>query len=882
MRLGGGLLVTALTVVLATASAVAQQGAAIPQAITPDGIPAQQGCDNLFSPCGGASADRTGSSDNQTWSPDFNEPQDTTGPTNYTFGQTRPMRPSGQLSEPSEYRYPERGVEEGKRIEEPPTEFQLFVAGAIGKMLPLFGSQLFLSVPSTFAPLDKGPVTSNYVVGPGDELLIRAWGSISLNLQERVDRDGSIALPHFGTVRVAGLKASELNSVLTARIGQEFRKFDLSVSLGQLRSIQVLVVGRARRPGSYTVSSLSTLVNVLFASGGPSSAGSMRGIELRRNGNVVTTLDLYRILTEGDESGDAPLLSGDVIYIPPAGPRVALAGSVSQPAIYELHDGDTAAAALALAGGTTSIAAIQRATLERVDPKGERHILEIPLDREGVQTPLINGDVLHVFQLVPRFDNAVILRGNVANPGRYAWRAGMRIRDLIPDKESLVTRDSWSNRNALALTDAERSRAQRIQAASTIEHDRYDRREDQQPSRATQAPGAVSPASQINNEGYATDSDRSAVQPGDVEAERQSDGPTRQNGAPQDAGNSTGRSIAFDAGRPSEDFPRKNRVGLVAPEINWDYAVIERTSTEDLTTTLKPFNLGRVVLEHDDTENFELQPGDVLTIFSQADIRVPQKRQSKLVRLEGEFGAAGVYSVKPGETLRDLVVRAGGFTDQAYLFGSSFTRRSTRLQQQARLDEYVFDLENRIDREAGTKSGSIVNPQGAAVVAASVESQRALVAKLRQMQATGRIVLNILPTSSDVNSIPALPLEDGDVFTVPSRPSSVAVVGAVYDQNSFLFESSERVNHYLQLSGGVAKSGDWKHSFVIRADGSVVSQTSSLARDSHGLQHFELNPGDTLVVPELLNKSTLLRGLTDWSVVFAQFALGAAAVNVIR
>ncbi len=775
---------------------------------------------------------------------------------------------------------------ESKRKEDPPTEFQLFVASSIGKMLPIFGSQLFLTVPSTFAPLNKGPVTPDYVVGPGDELLLRAWGSVSFNVRERIDRDGNIYLPHFGELRVAGLKSSELNPVLAERIGREFRKFELSVALGDLRSIQVLVVGRARRPGSYTVGSMSTLVDVLFASGGPSSTGSMRKIELRRGGKTITTVDLYQILTEGDGSKDAHLLSGDVIYLPSAGPRVAIAGSVNQPAIYELLDGDTVATAVNLAGGISSIAALERAELERVSPDGGRHLAEIRLDQSGMQAPLINGDILRIFQIVPKFDNAVILRGNVANPGRYAWHTGMRIRDLIPNKESLVTRAALTGHNALALTDSERETAQRVRRASlAIPNERGGSQVASPPGSPPTGSSSVQVTTsdalvQVNSDRSATNPATASTLPDDLSTgqEDKNDNPN----ATPDSGSSTGRSIAFDTGNPSEEFVQRNQVRLTAPEINWDYAVIERTNPDDLTTVLKPFHLGRVILAHDDTENFELQPGDVVTVFSQADIRVPQNRQTKLVRLEGEFGAAGVYSVGPGETLRDVVIHAGGLTPNAYLFGSSFTRRSTRLQQQARLDEYAFDLESEIEREGGNRSTSVVNPQEALVVAASLQSQRALVAKLRQMRASGRIVLSILPTSTDVSSIPDLPLQDGDTFLVPTRPVSVSVVGAVYDQNSFLFQESASVNHYLQLSGGVSKSGDWKHSFVIRADGSVVSHNSTLAHSTHGLEHFELNPGDAVVVPEVLNKTTFIRGLTDWSTIIAQFGLGAAAVNVLR
>ncbi len=796
---------------------------------------------------------------------------------NGTYGQQRPQQPPNSAgTTPTQ-----PATTQTRRREDPPTEFQLFVASSIGKMLPLFGRQLFLDVPTTFAPLDKGPVTPDYVLGPGDEVLLRAWGSINFNLREHISRDGNLFLPHFGELRVAGLKFSELQPFLSARIGEEFRKVDLSVSMGQLRSIQVLVVGRARRPGSYTVSSMSTLVNVLFASGGPLPTGSMRKIELRRNGKLVTTLDLYQLLANGDESKDAPLLSGDVIFIPPAGPTVALAGSVSQPAIYELRDGDTLSDALRLAGGVTSIAALQRASLERVDQSGDRHVEDVVLNAQSAKTPLMNGDVLRVFQIVPKFDNAVILRGNVSNPGRYAWHEGMRISDLIPNKESLMTRNYWKGHNSLALTDEESARAQRIEAQSSS-----DGRSSQQSSDATNGSNSNANGTDASTR---QDQDTQKTTNGNASTSTSMTHQEQQNVAlqnPEDhapsSTNSTGRSIAFEAGRPSENFPRKNDVELSAPAINWDYAVIERRNPKDLSTVLKPFHLGRVVLDHDQSEDYLLQPGDVVTVFSQADIRVPQKHQNKIVRLEGEFESAGVYSVEPGETLRDLVKRAGGITGDAYLFGSSFTRRATRIQQQARLDEYATELEEEIDREAGNKAGSIINPQEAAVTAASIENQRQLVAKLRQMQATGRIVLNINPSSNDVDNIPALPLEDGDVFLVPARPSSISVVGAVYDQNSFIYEPDDKVRDYLQTAGGVTKSGDWNHSFVIRADGSVVSHSSVLAHQTHGLERFPLNPGDALVVPEQLNKTTFMRGLTDWSQIFAQFGLGAAAINVLH
>ncbi|MBB6146589.1 protein involved in polysaccharide export with SLBB domain [Silvibacterium bohemicum] len=843
----------------------------------PGSISSQQFCNDFLSPCTSGSGQGGVYS---TQSPFQTAPvptnTDLSGPGFTTPQSTDPSQALAPASTPAPA---------VQRKAEHPTEFQIFVAGAVGKLLPIYGHQLFVDAPSTFAPLDKGPVTSNYVVGPGDELMIHAWGSVSFNVRQLVDRSGNIFLPHFGSIRVAGLHSSELNQFLSDRIGKEFRQFDISVTLGQLRSIQVLVVGRAYRPGSYTLSALSTLVNALFASGGPSSTGSLRAIELRRDGKVITTLDLYQLIALGDESNDAPLLPGDVIYIPPAGPRIAVAGSVNQPAIYEIHDGDTVSAAIKLAAGTTSIAALQRAELERIDSDGERHVIDLKLSSDQMQTPLHDGDVLRVFQLAPKFDNAVILRGNVANPGRYAWHEGMRIRDLIPSKESLITRDALNSRNALALTDDERTHANRIELSSRnsnmndnagMQSGSSDNNQDSQTS-GTPPPSSGDAAK--TNQASQTGSSNQNTPPTPSQMRTMPASPEDQ--VPSSS-TSTGRSISFDLGRPSEEFPRKNLVDSIAPEINWDYAVIQRVNPTDMRSVLKSFHLGRVVLDHDDSENYELQPGDVVTIFSQADLRVPDKHQRKFVRLEGEFGASGIYSVEPGETLRDLVARAGGLTPDAYLFGSFFTRRSTRLQQQSMLDQYTVDLEKEIDREAGNSANDAITPQEAAVSAVSVENRRALLVKLRQVQATGRIVLSLEPGSNDISSLPDMPLEDGDVFVVPTRPASVSVVGAVYDQNSFLFAPRGDVEHYLQLSGGVTKNGDWKHSFLLRADGSVVSHTSLLARSDHGLEHFNVNPGDSLIIPEQFSKSTWMRGLTDWSSIFAQFGLGAAAVSVLK
>jgi protein involved in polysaccharide export with SLBB domain len=323
-------------------------------------------------------------------------------------------------------------------------------------------------------------------------------------------------------------------------------------------------------------------------------------------------------------------------------------------------------------------------------------------------------------------------------------------------------------------------------------------------------------------------------------------------------------------------------VQLLAPEIDWSYAVIERLDPETLRTTLIPFDLGKLVLQHDPAQDLELHPGDVVSVFSEADIRVPVTQQTMLVRLEGEFAHSGVYSVRPGETLRQLVDRAGGLTPNADLYGSEFTRASTRAMQQARIDEYVQSLNLDIQRSTmALEAQPVASPADIASGAAAEQSERGLLATLRQIRATGRVVLEFKPESSGLMSIPNIALEDGDRFTVPPEPATVNVVGAVYDQNSFLFAQGRRVGAYLHLAGGPNKNADRKHEFVIRADGEVVSYETSKGPWGNQFEELRMNPGDTIVIPEKTLKPSLLRGVLDWSQFFSQFALGAAALSII-
>ncbi len=307
------------------------------------------------------------------------------------------------------------------------SEFEQFAEDATGRRLPVFGRQLFDEVPTTFVPLQNVPVPADYVLGPGDQLLIRAWGKIDLDSRVTVDRNGQINLPKVGTLTVAGLRYAQLEGYLHSAISALFKDFELNVALGQLRSIQIFVLGDARQPGAYTVSSLSTLVDALFASGGPSATGTMRHILLQREGRTITDFDIYDLILKGDKSRDVKLLPGDVIFIPTIGQQIAISGDVNRPGIYELKEETTVGAAPENAGEMTSLADGERAVLERIKNHSSREVEEFALDASGRARTIKDGDLLRVFPLSSKFANAVTLRGNAAQPGLYQWKDGMRV-----------------------------------------------------------------------------------------------------------------------------------------------------------------------------------------------------------------------------------------------------------------------------------------------------------------------------------------------------------------------------------------------------------------------------------------------------------------------
>lgn len=752
-----------------------------------------------------------------------------------------------------------------------PTDFQRLVRDAINENLRIFGRDLFRTPPSTFAPADQVPVTPDYVLGPGDEIVVRTWGHSSFNGRLTVDRTGAIYIPQVGSIHVAGEHFTDLQPQLQRELGRVYRNFGLAVNLGQLRSIQVFVLGEAQHPGAYTVSALSTAFNALLVSGGPTPQGSLRQIEIRRAGQLLTKLDLYDFALRGDKSKDVSLQSGDVIFIPVAGPQVALGGSVRRPAIYELLPGNTLQDLLSVSGGFSSTASSARISIERIDGHRDRQSMNVALDAAGLATPLEDGDVLRAASVLASFRDSVTIRGNLANAGRFPFRAGMKLSDIIPDRESLFSNDYWRRRNRLGLpTPLFTPLTPNPQPYATSPANFST-----QTNQAATDPNATSSATTATSN---ADTAMALSPDEEIAAARLASRSTSENAGLQiSRGTLADQQTSTQSNR--DDLSRRNQIKSPSPEIDWSYAVIERLDPGTLRTSLVPFNLGKLVMNQDATQDLPLQPGDIVTILSQSDIRVSQDEQTKFIRLEGEFVSSGVYSVAPDETLADIVRKAGGLTTKAYLFGSSYTRESARAVQQQRLDEYISDLSVQLNRSAATRALSSTT---GALSTGSLETERELISQLRQMRATGRIVLEFNPKSTGQSSVPAIGVEDGDTFRVPSRPNIISVVGAVYGQNVFLFNDTRRVSDYLKLAGRPNRVADKSHAFIIRADGSIFSRQTASGLWSDHFNSALLNPGDTIVMPEKPIRPSILRDFLDYSQVFSQFGIAAATISVLR
>ncbi len=706
-----------------------------------------------------------------------------------------------------------------------------------------FGYDLFTKDPNAFTPITEGPVTADYVLGPGDTLIVQLYGKENTTHNLMVTREGYIQFPNIGPITIAGLTFTQAQDVINTVVSEQMIGVKSSITMGVLRTIRVLVLGESTKPGSYTVSALSTMTNALFASGGVTKVGSLRNIQLKRQGKVVSTLDVYDLLLHGDTSDDERLLPGDVIFIPTVGDTVAVKGEVKRPAIYELKGEATAAAVVNLAGGLTSLAHPQLTRIERLNGTGEKALITLDLSTSrGQDFQVHNADVIEVASTLEIIEGAITLEGHVKRPGAYAWHQGIHFSDLLASVDSMKTNPDLN----AALIKREIPTTKQIEILIFS------------PKAAWANPGQeADPLLHKDDTLFIFDytTSRPTVLANILDVlEIQSHYQDRQKTV------TVAGSVRFPGQYPlAQGMTTDDLIalagGLTESALGTEAELTRYSVDEDLKRVVV-----HVPVDLQGPQE-TLRPGDTLRIK-----QIPLWQEKETVEIAGEVLFPGTYSILPGETLSQVLERAGGLTPHAYPEGAVFSREDLRILEQKRLD----DLRSKL--EADIAASNIQEGQTEEIDEA--EATR-LLSNLDAVDAVGRMVIN-LPRILEKPMAYDFQLEDGDTLTIPRYQPSVTVVGEVQYPTSHFFDNSLDVFEYISRSGGTKPNADSERIYIVKANGQVVLPEKS-AWFNRGAD--DIDPGDTIVVPIDTDR---VDSLTMWSSVtqiMYQAALGIAAIS---
>lgn len=719
-----------------------------------------------------------------------------------------------------------------------------------------FGYDLFKDTFSTFAPVTDVPVPADYVVGPGDQLNVQLFGTQNRTLRLVVGRDGRVNFPELGPIAVGGRTFQSVAADIESRVQRQMMGVQASVGMGDTRSVRVFVMGEAKRPGSYTVSGLATISSALYASGGVTTIGSLRDIQLKRQGAIIRHLDLYDLLLRGDTSDDTKLMAGDVIFIPPVAMTVAVDGEVKRPAIYELRGETTVSEVIELAGGTTSEADTSRVALVRVNDQRARVVVNVPLDASaGRQELLRNGDSLRVLRLRPTLDRGVLVDGHVFRPGLVAWHEGLRLTDVLGSVDELkpnadinyvlVRREVPPDRRVIAVSS---DLGAALRDPSSAENLLL------QPRDRIIVFDAESGREQLLNPLIDELRRQSRIDdPGQVV---RIDGRVKARGEyPLEPGMRV--SDLLRAGGGLQDAAYGSRAELTR----------YRVGGEARETQLLEIDLG-AIRRGDSSADLMLQPFDALNVKE-----IPEWSGQEEVVLAGEVRFPGRYAIQRGESLRSVLLRAGGLTSLSFPEGSVFTRVELREREQLQLDRLAQRLQG--DLAALALQATAAN-QGQAGQALTVG--QSLLTQLKSTQAVGRLVIDVNAIlDAKPGSNEDVVLRDGDRLIIPRKKQEVTVIGEVQTNTSHFYRENLSRDDYVAMSGGVTRKADRGRIYVVRADGSVISSESGGWFRRSG--QVAMKPGDTIVVPldtERMPALPLWQAVTS---IFYNLAIAAAAVN---
>lgn len=733
--------------------------------------------------------------------------------------------------------------------------FRLPVQARGNEALKPYGYDFF-SDDATFSPAIDVPVPAEYVVGPGDSIEVQLVGNTKGRYTLVVDREGRLKFPEIGAVAVGGMRFDAMRAMLEKRVNEQIIGTQVSIGIGKLRSIRVYIVGEAERPGSYVVSGLSTITGAVTASGGVKRIGSLRNVQLKRNGYTVAKLDLYDFLLKGDTRNDVRLQPGDVILIPPVGATVGVSGAVLRPAIYELKNEASVADVVALAGGLTPQADPSLATLERVSEQRQKITVGVNLMGNGGKTMAMQtGDMLLVPAIRPVLEESVSLVGNVYRQGEFQFTPGMKLTDVLPSMDELMPN---SDRRYLLIR-RELPPDRRVSVFSADLESALSN-----PSSA--ANFELLPRDRIHVFDLESGRDR-IIEPlmRELRIQSQLNEPTREVSV---AGKiKVPGKYPFESGMRISDLLRAGgnldeaAYGAKAELTRYAIANGERRKTELIEIDL------RAALSGDAKANIPLQPFDYLMVKE-----LPLWQSQEAVEVRGEVRFPGRYPIARGETFRSVLQRAGGLTDFAFAEGAVFTRKELKERERKQLDQLATRLQNDLTQLAliGAKEAGASSTEALAI-------GNSLLANLRSTQPVGRLVIDLNKSAkAEPGSELDIVLKDGDRLLIPRVSQEVTVIGEVQSATSHLYKGELSRNDYINMSGGFTSRAAKEGVYIVRADGSVIAGNGRAWFLGGGV---EIQPGDTIVAPLDTLRTRPLTTFAAVSTIVYNLAIAVAAVN---
>jgi protein involved in polysaccharide export with SLBB domain len=793
-----------------------------------------------------------------------------------------------------------------------PSLYDLYAQYSKHSPMPLerFGEDIFRNGTGNFdqLPMDL-PVGPEYVVGPGDGLTVDIWGGVSQRLQRVVDRSGRVDLPEVGTVEVAGRTLGDVQHTVQTVLRRQFRDVGADVSLSRLRTVRVYVVGDVERPGAYDISSLSTPVNALYAAGGPTAGGSLRTLRHFRGKELVQEVDVYDLLLHGIRSGIQGLQPGDTIQVPPLGPEVTLEGMVRRPAIYELGSEKNLSEVLELAGGVMSTGTLRHVDVERVQDHESRTMLRLDIPETNNQTQatqaledfkIQDGDKIKITPILPYADKTVYLDGYVSRPGKFAYRDGMKVSDLIGSYKDLLPEPSITHAEiirlslpdytptvlAFNLADALEGKDQNLALKPFDTVRVFSRYDFEDPPVITVTGEVRDPGDHVTN---GTPHLRDAIYLA---------GGTTRDALLDDAqifrkthdGKLTVISVNLAKALTGDEkdnvlLEPKDRVFIhrdinkldpptvtIAGEVGraGKYVLSDGMTASGLVHLAGGFKRGAYTERADLTryeveqgkkvvsDNLEIPIAKAMANEADADVRLRDgdvltirqiggwKDLGSTIKVAGEVVHPGTYGIQEGEKLSSIIQRAGGFRADAYPYGVVFEREQIRgLEEKNRAD-----LIDRVQGEAANiKTIPEQNQQDILAKAAAIQQFQVTLQRLQNAPPQGRLVLHISTNIQHwTNTSADIQVRAGDTLYVPKRPGMVLVDGSVYNPTGVTYKPGKNAGWYLRQAGGPTETANKKGVFVIRADGSVVGGSGGLFNG--GVEGAEMRPGDMVVVPE--------------------------------